>query len=458
MHKTELQNTWGHYLDTNKLVDDVMDLLTRYNHGNSEHGVCKMLDVFFTNNKGMIEMFQTSKNYIGDLRIAFDIELERTENKSDVYYFCRAFLANLDARETFVTMTDDEGRTFADCRRTSVRQLTARDLLHDDMRAILQINNRASYKFNRLGEYKPSITRYNEFETVIGTYMAENYQSQLQDHTRQRISEMPSAKDINLTGGMKTSRAFNRICKAYGADKIHPAKEVNNEGVERTVYPYDKLFAQYSDLVSGLKRKLKFFMSLNPLDYLAMSFGTNWSSCHTIDRENIREMPNSYSGQYCGGTLSYMLDSTSFITFVHDKIPTNFTEEGKIYRNMFHFEDNQLVQGRIYPQGNDGATDLYKIFRGFVQDELSALLGLESSTWVKRADSPSYYTSSIGVHYRDYISYDNCNVTYPKEKAELLGGNVYIGHERICPHCGEVVSDDIYSGRLTHDYNCDTNI
>lgn len=455
MDKTELKNNWGQYLDTDKLVDDIMDLLTRYHHRNSEHGVCKMLDVFFANNKEMIDLFQTSKHYIGDLRIAFDIELERTESRNDVWDFCRNFLNDLNARDAIVTKTDDEGRTFADCRRTSIRRLTVRDLQHEDMRALLQINSKTSKQhFNYDGNYIPSVRRYNDLWDVIGQYMAENYQSKLQDYTCSNIASIPSAKDINLTAGMKTSRAFNRICQAYGIDKIHPTTEVNNEGVERTVYPYDKLFAQYSDLVSDLKRKLKFFMSLNPIDYLTMSFGVNWASCHTIDKTNERQMPNNYSGLYCGGTLSYMLDSSSFITYVHDKIPTDFVEEGKIYRNMFHFQDNLLVQGRIYPQGNDGATDLYRIFRGFVQEEMSKLLGLESNTWVKKSGSANEYTSSTGVHYRDYCNFEDCNVSYPKEKSDALGNLVYIGSARICPNCGEEISDNINTGILTHDYNC----
>jgi hypothetical protein len=163
-------------------------------------------------------------------------------------------------------------------------------------------------------------------------------------------------------------------------------------------------------------------------------------------------MPSSYSGAYCGGTVSYMLDSTSFITYVHDKIPTD-VEEGKIYRNMFHYGNNILVQGRIYPQGNDGLTDLYSEFRQFVQNEFSKLLGLTSDVWVKRNRGCGYNTATYGVHYADYLHFTQCNVTYPKERSESCDNVIDIGHNRICPHCGQRVDGELDASQLAHQ-NC----
>ena len=232
---------------------------------------------------------------------------------------------------------------------------------------------------------------------------------------------------------MKTSRAFNRMCSFYGVDKAPK---------------YNKLFAQYADMVSGLKRKLKFFISVNPIDYLTMSFGVNWASCHTIDKTNQRHMENHYSGMYCAGTVSYMLDSTSIITFVHNHIPTDW-EDGKIYRCMFHYGNDVLVQGRVYPQGNDGNTDLYKAFRSYVQNELTSLLGLTDTTWVKKPDGEvSPNVNSIGHHYRDYTNFSHCNVSYPRERSYNKNNIVPIGHSNICTFCGEEF--DGGSGTISH--------
>lgn len=45
-----------------------------------------------------------------------------------------------------------------------------------------------------------------------------------------------------------------------------------------------------------------------------------------------------------------------------------------------------------------------------------------------------YYSDSSGTHYRDYLSYNNCNLSYiPNIDIETI----YIGHDPICPSCGE---------------------
>jgi hypothetical protein len=168
-----------------------------------------------------------------------------------------------------------------------------------------------------------------------------------------------------------------------------------------------------------------------------MSFGKSWASCHTIDKNNRRNMPNSYSGAYCGGTLSYMLDSVSIITYVVDN-GEDVQTSGKIYRNMFHFGNNVLIQGRVYPQGNDGATDLYKKFRDFIQTELATMLGLEKNMWTIRSGTRacSEMSYSEGQHYTDYTCNSDCNVTYPSERKDSIS-RITIGHDGICPHCGE---------------------
>jgi hypothetical protein len=232
--------------------------------------------------------------------------------------------------------------------------------------------------------------------------------------------------------GMKTSRAFNRVCSIYGVDKLPM---------------YNKLFAEYADMVSGLTRKLKFYISVNPLDYLTMSFGKSWASCHTIDKNNERGMPNNYSGMYCGGTLSYMLDGTSIITYIHDHA-TEDHEEGKLYRNMFHFGGGTLVQGRIYPQGNDGATDLYRTFRRFLQIELTQMLGLNADDWIKKNGNCGGNVNSRGVHYQDYNHFSECNVSYPREIPSASSNVITVGHDRICPYCGNRVSNGDDTGYL----------
>ena len=156
-------------------------------------------------------------------------------------------------------------------------------------------------------------------------------------------------------------------------------------------------------------------------------------------------MPNSYQGQYCGGTLSYMLDSTSIITYVVSK-GGDAQDDGKIYRNMFHYGANALIQGRIYPQGNDGSTDLYAKFRNFMHEEMSKMLDLGDDTWEVEGGTRACcnHSYSSGYYYRDYGHFAYCNVSYPKNSRP---GVMNIGHNGICPCCGREITS---SSAISH--------
>lgn len=435
MFKAELKERWGMYCDTDKLVADMMMLLTKYHHDCTEHGVCKILDTYFTNKKDLIDMFQTSENYIGNMRICVDVEMERNTSAEDIRYFCEIFPNSVGAKDVFYKYVDENGKTLQDYSRVGVKKFKARLLCYGNLGTALVDNARYRSNFMSNGVTVKSSNEYDEFWSMIYGFR-HSHGARLSSATVDVLTQYK----INgrFTVGMKTSRAFNRVCNIYGVDKL-PA--------------YNKMFAEYADMVSDLKRKLKFYISVNPLDYLTMSFGKSWSSCHTIDKNNERGMPNSYSGMHCGGTMSYMLDGTSIITYVHTHA-TEDHEEGKLYRNMFHFDNGTLIQGRVYPQANDGATDLYKTFRRFVQIEFTKLLNLNEDDWIRRSVSCCENVVSYGVHYRDYEHFSGCNTSYPREMPNAASNVVVVGHSRICPWCGYEVSDSEDGGYLNH-ADCD---
>lgn len=434
MNKTELKEKWGAYCDTDKLVDDTMNLLTKYRHNNTENGVCTMLDVYFTNKQKLIDMFKASSNYVGDMRVILDVEVDRELCGDDIYTFCINFMSKVGAQSIMLSDKDKDGKTLADYTLTGFTSIKASDLLDGDVKNALDARIERRNAFRHDGYTYESYDNYRKVNNAVcefGYYCSSALNGDMVDYlTRNGIKG-------TYTVGMKTSRAFNRMCTQY---KIN------------TLAEYQRLYARYSDMVAGGKRKMKFFISLNPLDYLTMSFGNSWASCHTIDRSNVRNMPNSYHGMYCGGTISYMLDSTSIITYVHNEMPEG-VETGKIYRNMFHYGNGTLIQGRIYPQGKDGATDLYQTFRSIMQKEMSKMLGKEDE-WIDFGFDCDERTSTCGVHYPDYLHFEDCNVSHHKDIEGANNNVVCIGNERICPNCGEIVSDDDGSKRLGH-YNCD---
>lgn len=429
--KADIKEAWGQYCDTDKLVDDMRALLTEYGHRNTEHGVCTMLNEYFTNKKDLIELFQKSEHYMGDMRIMIDIELERENNADDIYSFCENFYNNVGAGKLLLKYEDEYGKKIDDYIRTGIKCITAKDLMKPEVVAKLKNVTDARNKF---ADDKATLASH-AIENECYSAMRKFKMFRLSTIDKE-FSESMDEK-YKVREGMKTSRAFNRVCGFYGIDKLPK---------------YNKLFAKYADMVSGLKRKLKFFISVNPIDYLTMSFGVNWASCHTIDKENRRHMESSYHGMYCAGTVSYMLDATSIITFVHDHADVDFANEGKIFRNMFHYGKDILVQARVYPQGNDGNIDLYSVFRNYVQNELTPLLGLTDTTWRKKENgNVSNNVRSCGAHYRDYTSFSSCNVSYPRERSESRDNVIEIGHRSICPFCGREINEG--NGVISHS-NC----
>lgn len=216
-------------------------------------------------------------------------------------------------------------------------------------------------------------------------------------------------------------------------------------------------YAQFCDSVSPITLKATAVISVNYLDYWTMSFGKDWASCHTIDKLNKRNISScTYEGMYCGGTESYMLDSSTIIFYF---LPQNFNGnrpelEDKVKRCVFYLGEDKLVQSRVYPDGRDNAGDesesLAKDIRSLMQRVVSELF-----------DAPNYWTNkkgtsycdeitmSKGPHYRDYLHYDDCNVSYMKRIDGYVNElPILIGSESICPACGRehTTNDNIFCG------------
>lgn len=415
MTKENLRNAWGHYCDTDKIVDDMMALLSAYHHRNSEHGVCTILNKYFTNKEPIIKLLMSSGSYVGDLRIILKKKFARETVANDVYNFVYNFRNDRAVRNSILSYRDEQGKKMTDYLTTGKSYMKLKDIKKAQNLAGLE-------KFNL---WNGATTESAEKEQGFMNYMYT-----FGDIYTPLLQQEYNMNGVKLHKGLKTSRAFNKVCAYYGVDKCNK---------------YNKEFAKYADMVSGKERELYYIISVNPLDYLTMSFGNSWASCHTIDKRNKRNMPNNYSGQYCNGTLSYMMDESSIVTYVVDELRDNLHEQGRLYRNMFHLNLNgkTFVQGRVYPQGCDGSTDLYKKFREYVQEEFTPLLGMSENLWkVRNTDSS---VNSTGYHYQDYYSYEDCRVFYPSEGSCYV---VDVGAIGICPYCGQEYHTAEY---LSHD-------
>ena len=246
------------------------------------------------------------------------------------------------------------------------------------------------------------------YGVVNTTYLPEDYNVD-------RLNQLN--EDFRFRAGMKVTKVVGKICKAYGWDQL--------EG-------FNAAYAKFCDALSPIKVTRHTCVSINPLDYLLMSNGNSWTSCHDIGND-----PDD-AGCHSSGTISYMLDSHSIIFYTVDaKYDGNNIElEPKIQRQVFGYNDYQLVQSRLYPQSNDsGSNDVYADIRGIMQKVIADCLDIPN-LWVKK---PVFHVhkGSGATCYADWSCQSSlCSTSVIKGKDVNTLGHITLGKEPICIECG----------------------
>jgi hypothetical protein len=365
-------------------------LLDEYDYEYTDSAIDEIIDEWATQKATLIEAFKKHPNYVdGKFLIAFDYDYERGLDTKVISRFSRYIDEVSSVYEDLIPDDIKEQREAEGARQLPIKL----------------------YDFLMLDLKKWIIGRIIDEETA--KYI-EKILPQVHPHT-----------------GEKSSRVINRICTYLGYHK-HP--------------DYNREFAKFADGLSPITIKRHTVLSINPLDYLTMSFGNSWASCHTIDKANKRGMPNSYQGMYSSGTMSYMLDGSSMVFYTVDSEyeGNDYWTQPKINRQMFHYGEDKLVQGRLYPQDNDGDGEAYTPYRNIVQGIMSTIFDFPNLWNLKKGiDAASLYIQTKGTHYADYKNFANCSLSRIKYRENE---NMFIvGAEPICVNCGNrhLVSDNI---------------
>lgn len=361
------------------LLEEMADLLKEYDYEYTEDALNKIIDEWAFKKTILIEAFKTHPNYIdGKFMIAFDQQFIREMDKNQISAF-HNWHNSIVSNTRYLNKEINERRIREGC------EFLPNNIFKMTFYA-------TSWMYSRLVTEEDA----EEFNRYI--------------------------PELHVHVGEKTSRVMNRLMKLIGWDK-HP--------------DYNREFAKYADALNPLTVNRTIVISLHPIDYLTMSFGNSWSSCHTIDKANKRNMLNGYHGQYSSGTMSYMLDGASIVCYTVDpKITEQYYTAPKITRQMFHYGQEKLVQGRLYPQSNDGNKDEYAPYRNVMQDVIAKIFGFPN-LWTTSTDGDKMwkYTYSQGTHYRDYTRYKGCSLSRKKDSENEIA--VTIGAEPICVNCGE---------------------
>lgn len=242
---------------------------------------------------------------------------------------------------------------------------------------------------------------------------------------KDKIDEVNKLNDnFKLRTNMKASKAIGKICREEGWDKLAE---------------YNQKYAELCDALNPIKVKRHTCISINPIDFLLMSNGNSWHSCHDIGRQGD-------SGCYSSGTISYMLDEHSFLFYTVDaSYDGNKIElEKKINRQVFGYNDEVLAQLRLYPQSNDcGAEVVYDDIRAIVQKVVADCLE-KPNMWIKsKNDTNEVIKAGCGATcYPDWRrgnpGADHCSISTLKERVNGKDGrSIVFGAHPICIDCGD---------------------
>lgn len=372
------------------IYDDMTDILCQYDYDYTADAVYNIIDTWAEQKADLIALFKKHPNYVeGKFMIAFNQDWNRSIDYHGARNFCDWIESSYD--EIYKNLP------------IKVKEYVDRK------------NEENAFWWGNIYVPSEAYWLFNDHHRIARQYVTAS------------LAESMNGMDstLKLKEGMKMSRAINKICCYLGIDKLPD---------------YNKEFAKFADSVNPLKITRHTIISIHPVDYLTMSFGNSWASCHTIDKVNARNMPHGYEGQYSSGTISYMLDKVSMVFYTVDASYNGdlYYYQSKINRCMFHYGEDRLIQGRVYPQSNDSNEDgIYKDIREIVQRVMAHCLEMPNYWETKKGIYEiEKYVHSKGTHYPDYKNFNNCCISFPKGY-EWDGTVITIGHNPICIECGE---------------------
>lgn len=247
-----------------------------------------------------------------------------------------------------------------------------------------------------------------------------------------------------LNGGQKSSRALNKILRLCCKDT--DSKE------------YIRLFSDWADKINPLNIERPFIISANPGDYITMSYGNSWASCHIANPDMARG-GETYSGCYKAGTLSYMNDETTVVCYTVEELPDDLSDlptTPKLTRQLFmlDFDTGAFVQSRQYPDTNN--TERAKEYRLLVQSVMAEIMG-EPNYWTLNPGTGHFRSGTGGLQYPDYDSQyaESNHIKYCtlKSRAEERKTIHVIGSTPFCLECGWEIdkADSLLCYECKHD-------
>lgn len=461
----------------NEVASEMLELCEKYDHNPTEYGIRCIMDEWLSNKGALINAFRTSKYWDEkNLRLVIPAKFKRNINGKVCSEF--AHWATRKAKELYKQYQPKVGlftlgeyydyRDAVYSRERNLRNVS--DYLNsssEEYKIIRSMQKEVNAELNRINDnllqftQKNGIDKYSWFlpekrckELVafvdamdtIG-YVREQFVSEnIANHDY--IKKFCEMFNITVVVGNRVSRLVQKMCKAIGLDKVVDMQKVEWTGQDGLHHEkmadrgWNYQYAQYCDAINPKEMKRDLYISVNPLDYLTSSWFVSTASCHDFSRgKHLEEIGhssnNDYSGCYCSGTISYMLDDTTVVAYwkANEDKYDKWTKEK---RCLFMIGEDKIIQSRLYPDGRDGEDEnfgsLATQWRNVVQNTVAEIFDVPN-LWVLRKGTCDNYVQSYGTHYRDYTSYSDCSCSILKGTDNEE--RIYIGHDPICVTCGE---------------------
>lgn len=235
--------------------------------------------------------------------------------------------------------------------------------------------------------------------------------------------------------------------KAFEFCKLSSGEIINATTIRSGDSSFDKVYAIFSDCLSELTVEKITLLSVHFNDFMLMSNGNSWSSCHFINSHNIfhEHTGQSVHGEYKQGCLSYALDAPSMILYT---LPATYEGDEyyrapKLNRMCCQYENGVLITGKCYPNNEDSLITRY---RNILQQIISQCGGFPNLwTFSKNTSKITTFvkTAPGSAHYPDY--------TYDKQKPTVslcrnitldLDNPMTIGHKAHCLYCSKEIDND----------------
>lgn len=290
--------------------------------------------------------------------------------------------------------------------------------INEALNAVDYIYNGVKEKFEQFSFDRDTWYKYLDTRPFIKTLI--NNGNLIGEESSDDINRLNAMyPDLRARVGQKTSRVINKLFGIMGF---------------KALPEYNRLYAKLSDAANPLTVKTTTILSVHWMDFLTMSRGNSWSSCHGI------ESNADYSGCYKAGCLSYANDDVSLIFYTVNNGYNGNTpwKEKKITRQVFFYKDGVLVQERLYPQCNDsdegtGANSQVRQYRTIVES-IFAVCENRPNLW-KKHKQVNIDKNDDCFMYDDWNYFRNWKVCF-NDIDEKQTFKIFVGAESYCLECG----------------------